>query len=47
MIKPKHIIPAQGTLEILNNLAILAEEMGYKKGETVHLMHDFSSLRLN
>ncbi len=47
MIKPKHIIPAQGTLEILNNLAILAEEMGYKKGETVHIMHDFSSLPLN
>ncbi|MBI2670522.1 RNase J family beta-CASP ribonuclease [Candidatus Woesearchaeota archaeon] len=40
MIRPKHIIPIQGTLDILNNLANLAEEMGYKKSENVHLLKD-------
>lgn len=47
MLKPKHIIPAQGTFEILNNLAILGEEMGYKVGETVHLMNDYDVLKLD
>ena len=38
LVKPQHIIPAHGNPTMLNALADLAVEMGYKKGENVHVM---------
>ncbi len=37
IVKPKHIIPAHGPLEMTSKMAELAYEMGYKR-ENVHLM---------
>jgi ribonuclease J len=38
IIKPKHIIPAHGELQMTKSLEELAIEIGYKKNENVHLM---------
>jgi len=38
LVKPQHIIPAHGEPRMLNALADLAVEMGYKKGSNVHVM---------
>ena len=38
LVKPEHIIPAHGDLEKTSALASLAVEMGYKKGQNVHVM---------
>src|SRR3989344_1830304 len=40
ILKPKHIIPAHGNDSMKGALAELAVEMGYKKGNNVHLMRD-------
>ena len=40
MLKPKHIIPAHAGPEKTIHMAKLAEELGYKRGKTVHIMHD-------
>ena len=40
LIKPKHIIPSHSGRERANHLAELAEEMGYKRNQTVHLMEN-------
>ena len=40
LVKPKHIIPAHGEPQMLSALADLAVEMGYKKGNNVHLMRN-------
>ncbi|MEK6974282.1 MAG: RNase J family beta-CASP ribonuclease [Nanoarchaeota archaeon] len=45
ILKPKHIIPIQGTLEILEGLSKLAEEMGYKD-ENIHLLNDSAVIEL-
>ena len=37
MLKPKHVIPAHGTLQQETPLIELASEFGYKLGETSHL----------
>lgn len=37
MLKPKHVIPAHGTLQQETPLIELAKELGYKFGETSHL----------
>lgn len=37
-VRPKHIIPAHGEAEMSDALLELASEMGYKKGENVHLI---------
>ena len=37
MLKPKHVIPAHGTLQQETPLIELANEMGYKLGENSHL----------
>ncbi|MBI1936229.1 RNase J family beta-CASP ribonuclease [Candidatus Woesearchaeota archaeon] len=46
LVKPKHIIPAHGNPDMLSALADLAGEMGYNKGENVHLMKDGERIRL-
>jgi ribonuclease J len=38
--QPQHIIPSHGDLKKLTAGASLAQEMGYKLGETVHLMQN-------
>ena len=40
LVTPKHIIPAHGETEMKEALIDLAIEKGYKKGETVHIVHD-------
>ncbi len=40
LTKPKHVIPSHGDLKKLTAGASLAQEMGYKLGETVHLMRN-------
>jgi len=37
MLKPKHVIPAHGSLQQETPLIELANEFGYKFGETSHL----------
>ena len=37
MLRPKHVIPAHGTLQLETPLIELAKELGYKFGETSHL----------
>ena len=45
MLKPKHVIPAHGTLQQETPLIELAREMGYKFGETSHLSSNGKVLR--
>ena len=40
LINPENIIPAHGDEEMKDALVDLAIEKGYKKGKTVHLIHD-------
>ncbi|MBI5797655.1 RNase J family beta-CASP ribonuclease [Candidatus Woesearchaeota archaeon] len=40
ILKPKHIIPAQGDITKLLPLADLAEEMGYVREKDVHVLHN-------
>ena len=44
LINPEHIIPAHGEEEMKQALVDLAIEKGYKKGKTVHLVHDGGTL---
>ncbi|MBI2660546.1 RNase J family beta-CASP ribonuclease [Candidatus Woesearchaeota archaeon] len=46
LVKPQHIIPAHGEPAMLNALADLAAEMGYKKGENVHVMGNGERIKL-
>ncbi len=46
LVKPQHIIPAHGEPRMLNALADLAQEMGYKKGQNVHVMGNGERIRL-
>lgn len=46
LVKPKHIIPAHGERDMINALADLAIEKGYKADDTIHIMHDGSKLVL-
>ncbi len=45
LVKPQHIIPAHGEPRMLNALADLAAEMGYKKGNNVHVMRNGERIR--
>ena len=40
MVKPKHIIPSQGDAAMENAVVKLAEEMGFKLRESIHLVSD-------
>jgi len=46
LVKPQHIIPAHGELKMTSALADLAVEMGYKKGQNVHVMGNGGRLKL-
>lgn len=46
MLKPKHIIPAHGTLQQETPLIGLADDFGYKFGETSHLSTNGKVLKL-
>jgi ribonuclease J len=37
MLKPKHIIPAHGSLQQETPMIELAKELGYEHGKTAHL----------
>lgn len=47
MVKPQHIIPAHGGIEMETALANLAEEIGYKIGENVHILPDGHRMQLD
>lgn len=47
ILKPKHIIPAHGSLQQETPLIELAGELGYRFGETSHLSPNGKILRLN
>ena len=46
LVKPQHIIPAHGEPRMLNALADLATEMGYKKGQNVHVMGNGERIKI-
>jgi len=46
LVKPKHIIPAHGDLKKTTAGVTLAEEIGYKRGKSVHLMGDLKVLEV-
>ncbi len=46
IVKPRHIIPAHGEYRMTSALADLAAEMGYKKGENIHVMGNGERIRL-
>ncbi len=46
LVKPQHIIPAHGDLVMKSALADLAAEMGYSKGNNVHLVKDGERVKL-
>ncbi len=46
MVKPEHIIPAHGTLEMHSAYADMAEDTGYEFGETVHILRNGQELCL-
>lgn len=46
LVKPQHIIPAHGDAVMKSALAELAVEMGYSKGNNIHLMRDGERIRL-
>ena len=46
ILKPKHIIPAHGSLQQLTPMIELATELGYKTGKECHLMQDGNVLEL-
>lgn len=46
LVKPEHIIPAHGDIVMKSALADLAAEMGYSKGENVHVMKDGERIKI-
>ena len=40
MFKPENIIPCQGTHKHMDGMLELAEELGYKKGRSFHMLND-------
>jgi ribonuclease J len=46
LTKPQHVIPSHGDLKKTTAGAMLAQEMGYKLGETVHLMQNGQVLEI-
>jgi ribonuclease J len=46
LVKPQHLIPSHGSVEMRRAFAALGEEMGYKTGKNIHLIGDGGSLRL-
>ncbi len=46
LVKPQHIVPAHGELKMTSALADLAVEMGYKKGNNVHVMGNGERIKL-
>jgi len=47
ILKPKHIIPAHGSLQQETPLIELVGELGYKFGETSHLSPNGNILRFD
>tara|TARA_Y100000310_G_scaffold342415_1_gene445588 strand:+ start:1451 stop:2779 length:1329 start_codon:yes stop_codon:yes gene_type:complete len=46
IVKPKHLIPAHGDEKMKEALAVLSEEMGYKRDKTVHIMSNGDRLKV-
>ncbi|MEK6943073.1 MAG: RNase J family beta-CASP ribonuclease [Nanoarchaeota archaeon] len=46
ILKPKNIIPAHGEPKMLSSMADLAEELGYKRGNNVHIMKNAQRIKI-
>ncbi|MCS3924632.1 RNase J family beta-CASP ribonuclease [Methanosalsum natronophilum] len=46
MVKPKHVIPAHGNINMHSSYIELAEDAGYIMGDTVHLLRNGEELEL-
>ena len=46
MVKPEHVIPAHGTLEMHAAYSEMAEDTGYEFGQTVHILRNGQELSL-
>ena len=46
IIKPKHIIPCHAGPSFAANFSDLAQQMGYKEGETIHIMENGKTFKL-
>ena len=46
MVKPEHVIPAHGTLEMHTAYVEMAEDTGYEFGETAHILRNGQELSL-
>jgi len=47
MLKPEHIIPSHGSIELISPMIELSGEFGYKFGETSHLTSDGKVLKFD
>lgn len=47
MIHPKHIVPVHGQVRLKEGMIELAEELGYKQGETLHVVPDHAIIEIN
>ena len=47
LVKPRHIIPAHGGRDMTEAMVELAEELGYKNEETVHIMNDSKRIKFD
>jgi len=45
ILKPKHVIPSHGPIELISPMIELSKEFGYKLGETSHLTSDGKVLK--
>jgi len=45
MVKPMHIIPSQGNMAMESSVAKMAEGLGYKLGENIHIVSDGQRLK--
>jgi len=46
LVNPENIIPAHGSTQQLTPMVELANELGYRTGKEIHLMHDGQKLKL-
>jgi ribonuclease J len=46
MVKPEHLIPSHGSIQMISPMIDLAKEYGYKIGKNSHLVYDGSVLKI-
>jgi len=46
MVKPEHVIPAHGTMQMHTAYVDMAEDTGYEFGQTAHVLRNGQELTL-